>query len=402
MFFLIAFSILSLIYGYTGWRLITPLRLSLPWNLAAWSGLVALLVLPVLVIYLRSYGLPPWLHEILSWIAYLGLGFVTLTFSLLALRDLVWLVLIGLGKVLSLAGLYGNPEALPLTSGDPTRRQFLLNTLNLGALGLAAAAAGYGVYAARSRIKVFRVSVPIDGLPPALNGFRIVQISDIHAGLTIKRDFVQRVVDQGKELAPDLIAFTGDMIDGEVEHLRSHVAPLAELSAPYGCFFVTGNHEYYNNDPEAWVEETRRLGFDVLLNEHRLIPCGDGRILLAGVTDYSVGEIFPDHASDPEGALAGAPSSHVRILLAHQPRSIFAAARLGCHLQLSGHTHGGQFVPWKYLVSLQQPFIAGLDKFEDTWIYVSRGAGYWGPPLRVGVPAEITLLTLKKAENPAT
>lgn len=395
MFILIVFSILGLMYGYTGWRLITPLRLTLPWSLVIWGGVITLLLLPILVIRMRSYDFPTWLHDALSWIAYVGLGFVTLTFFLLLGRDLVWLLIAGGGKLLSLAGIQGTAEATPLTLTDPIRRQFLLNTLNLGVVGISTALTGYGFYAARHRFCVFEVPVPIRGLPTELDGFRIVQISDIHVGQTIKRDFVQRAVDRVKELAPDLIALTGDMIDGEVEQLRHHVAPLAELEAPCGCFFVTGNHEYYNNNPEAWIEETRRLGFTVLLNEHRLIERDGGRILLAGVTDYG-------HGSDPEAALADAPPGDVRILLAHQPRSIFAAAKLDCHLQLSGHTHGGQFVPWKYFIPLQQPFVAGLHRFEKTWIYVNRGTGYWGPPLRVGAPAEISLLILKRAEETTT
>ena len=147
---------------------------------------------------------------------------------------------------------------------------------------------------------------------------------------------------------------------------------------------------------EGWTEQARRLGFDVLINEGRQIDCGGGRIALAGTTDFSAGELVSGHASDPAKALAASDGADVRILLAHQPRSIEAASQAGCHLQLSGHTHGGQFVPWKYAIPLQQPFVAGLHKVRDTWIYVHRGTGYWGPPLRLGVPSEIALLTLSR------
>ena len=388
MFFLIALSILGLLYGYTGWRLLAPLRLSLSWSLAVWFSLAILLFLPILAILLRNHSLPPRAHDALAWIAYLGLGLVVLTFSLLLVRDLFWL------------GLSAAERLLPFDSPiptDPERRRFVLNTLNLGTVGLSVALTGYGIYAARLRLQIFEVSVPIADLPEELEGFRIVQFSDLHVGLTIKRDFVERTVDQIIALSPELIAFTGDLVDGELETLRSEVAPLARLSAPCGCYFVTGNHEYYNSDPAGWVEEVGRLGFTVLLNEHRLVERGRGRLLVAGVTDYSAGQMQRGHTTDPAAALAGGPPDAVRLLLAHQPRSIWKAAEIGCHLQLSGHTHGGQFIPWKYLIPLQQPFVAGLHRYARTWVYVNRGTGYWGPPLRLNVPAEITLLTLTRA-----
>ena len=245
-----------------------------------------------------------------------------------------------------------------------------------------------GVIQAR-RPRVVRVTVPIADLPADLAGFKIVQLSDLHVGSTIQRSFVDRVVDRANALAPDLVAVTGDVADGFVPELRDHVAPLGRLRAPLGTFFVTGNHEYYW-DPRGWMRELERLGIDVLSNEHRLIERGRGRLLLAGVTDLSA-------ASNPHAAVAGAPDSDVRILLAHQPRSAFAAQDAGFDLQLSGHTHGGQYFPFNVLVRLFQPFVAGLHRLEAMWLYVSRGTGYWGPPLRFGAPSEITLIELTAA-----
>ncbi len=245
-----------------------------------------------------------------------------------------------------------------------------------------------GVIQAR-RPRVVRVSVPFADLPADLAGFKIVQLSDLHVGSTIQRSFVDRVVDRANALAPDLVAVTGDVADGFVPELRDHVAPLGRLRAPLGTFFVTGNHEYYW-DPRGWMRELERLGIDVLSNEHRLIERGRGRLLLAGVTDLSA-------ASNPHAAVAGAPDSDVRILLAHQPRSAFAAQDAGFDLQLSGHTHGGQYFPFNVLVRLFQPFVAGLHRLEAMWLYVSRGTGYWGPPLRFGAPSEITLIELTAA-----
>lgn len=239
------------------------------------------------------------------------------------------------------------------------------------------------------RPRVVRVTVPIQDLPADLAGLRIVQVSDLHVGPTIRRRFVDAVVDVANALAPDLVAVTGDVADGFVPELRDHVAPLARLRAPLGTFFVTGNHEYYW-DPRGWTRELERLGLSVLSNEHRILVRGNGRLLLAGVTDLSA-------APDPVAALAGAPDSDVRVLLAHQPRSAYAARDAGFHLQLSGHTHGGQFFPFNLLVRLFQPFVAGLHRLEEMWLYVSRGTGYWGPPLRLWAPSEITLIELTAA-----
>ncbi len=246
----------------------------------------------------------------------------------------------------------------------------------------------WGMLQAR-RPRVVHVTVPIRDLPDDLHGFRIAQLSDLHVGPTIRRRFVESVVERTNGLAPDLVAVTGDVADGLVPELREHVEPLAGLRAPHGTFFVTGNHEYYW-DVRGWTSELARLGVDVLENEHRLVVHGSGRLLLAGVTDLSA-------APDPVQALAGAPDSHVRVLLAHQPKSAYAARDAGFDLQLSGHTHGGQYFPFNLLVRLFQPFVAGLHRLEQMWLYVSRGTGYWGPPLRLLAPSEITLIELVAA-----
>jgi len=255
-------------------------------------------------------------------------------------------------------------------------------------LGLALGLTLVGMLQAR-RPRVVHVTVPIRDLPGDLQGFRIAQLSDLHVGPTIRRRFVAAVVQRTNRLAPDLVAVTGDVADGLVPELREHVEPLGGLVAPHGTFFVTGNHEYFW-DVGGWTRELARLGVDVLLNEHRLLVRGNGRLLLAGVTDLSA-------ASDPAGALAGAPASDVRVLLAHQPKSAYAARDAGFDLQLSGHTHGGQYFPFNLLVRLFQPFVAGLHRLERMWLYVSRGTGYWGPPLRLGAPSEITLIELVAA-----
>jgi predicted MPP superfamily phosphohydrolase len=257
-------------------------------------------------------------------------------------------------------------------------------------------ATALGYLNARRTARVVRVPVAIDGLAPALQGFRIVQISDIHVGPTIKQDYLDAIVDVVNRLEPDLVAITGDLVDGSVRDLAPHTAPLAGLQSRHGTYFVTGNHEYYSG-ADPWVRELRRLGVRVLMNEHEVIAHGGGAMVLAGVPDYNAAGFDRSHASDPQAALRGAPADALKVLLAHQPRSAPAAAQAGFDLQLSGHTHGGQFWPWNLFVPLQQPYTAGLHRLGQLWIYVSRGTGYWGPPKRVGAPSEITELLLRSA-----
>jgi uncharacterized protein len=264
---------------------------------------------------------------------------------------------------------------------------------------LALAFTFFGFLNARRTAAVATVEIPLPGLPAPLHGFTIVQISDIHVGLTIRHRYVEAIVEAVNRLHADVVAITGDLVDGSVAELGSQVAPLERLVSRNGSFFVTGNHEYYSG-VEPWLVELRRLGVRVLHNEHVVIVRGGAKLVLAGVPDYSAGHFDKAHRSDPEAALARAPAdAAVRILLAHQPRSAAAAAQAGFDLQLSGHTHGGQFLPWTYFVKLQQPFTAGLHRVGQLRVYVSRGTGYWGPPKRIGAPSEITLIRLT-AEQP--
>jgi predicted MPP superfamily phosphohydrolase len=232
---------------------------------------------------------------------------------------------------------------------------------------------------------VTELSLPIKKLPREHDGFTIVQLTDLHVGPTIGREWLEHVVERTNALKPDLVAITGDLVDGSVEHLREAVAPLANLKAKHGVFFVTGNHEYYSG-VEDWLAELGRLGVRCLRNERVTVA---GAIDLAGIDDHT------SRHSDLDAAQNGRDRARPCVLLAHQPKAIHGAARHGVDLQLSGHTHGGQIWPWNYLVRLQQPYVAGLVRHEETHLYVSRGTGYWGPPMRLGSPAEIAKLVLR-------
>jgi predicted MPP superfamily phosphohydrolase len=253
-----------------------------------------------------------------------------------------------------------------------------------------------GFFLARRTAPVIDVEIAVEGLHDALEGFTIAQISDLHVGPTIKRPFVEKVVERVNRLGADMVAITGDLVDGTVGALSHHTAPLADLESRHGTYVVTGNHEYYSG-AHAWIRELRRLGTRVLLNEHVLLEHDGAVLAIAGVTDWSAHHFDPAHRSDPHAAAQGAPEHATKVLLAHQPRSALHAEAAGYHLQLSGHTHGGQFWPWNFFVRLQQPFTAGLERIGRMWVYVNRGTGYWGPPMRFGIPSEITRITLVRA-----
>jgi predicted MPP superfamily phosphohydrolase len=317
-------------------------------------------------------------------LAAIGLFFMGLFSTLLVatfLRDLVLLAV----QIVD----WARPATLPLAEWER------ISAAVVPLLGIVVTL--LGLWNARRTAGVVKVDVPVAGLPEALTGFTIVQISDIHVGTTIRERYVEGIVEAVNHLKPDVVAITGDLVDGSVAELGSHVAPLARLVSRHGSFFVTGNHEYYSG-AVPWMAELTRLGIRVLHNEHVVIQRGGAKLVLAGVPDYGAGHFHDSHRSDPHAAIAGAPAdAQVKVLLAHQPRTAAAAAKAGFDLQLSGHTHGGQFLPWNFFVRFQQPFTAGLHRLDELWVYVSRGTGYWGPPKRFGAPSEITQIRLVPA-----
>ncbi len=366
-FMLTVAPILIGLHAYIGWRLLPALPISMTGAVAGGLllGLSALLI--PLGMLARFFVPQPAVADRISWAGLLVMGLFSSVLVLTLMRDLFLLT----------------AETTPSLAGT-TATAVLLGAALLTAIGF---------INARRVAQVVRVDVPLADLLPPLAGFKIVQISDIHVGPTIKGDYVAAIVDRVNSLEADLIAITGDIVDGSVLRLSTHTAPLARLRARHGVFVVTGNHEYHSGALK-WMAEFQRLGLRGLMNEHVVIEHDGALMVVAGVTDYSAHLFDLAQRSDPLAALAGSPEGIPRILLAHQPRTAPAAASAGFDLQLSGHTHGGQFWPWNLFVGLQQPFTAGLHRFGPLWVYTSRGTGYWGPPKRFGAPSEITLLRL--------
>lgn len=387
--------LITLLHVYAALRLTPALAaLTTAWPLLPGALAVSAIAMPLPFVVSRT-AQPP-LRDGWKWLGLLCMGWFSSLFVLTLVRDA------GLLAAWLTEGVLDVLRSAPTEIDWPRWTAWSAAAVPL----LAGAVSLLGFFNARRTAGVVRVDVPIRDLPAALEGFTIAQLSDIHVGPTIRRGYIQRIVDAVNALGADMVAITGDLVDGTVAELRDHVAPLGGLRARHGTFVVTGNHEYYVG-AHAWIDELRRLGLRVLLNEHVVLQTRsvrgaqtdeevlDSALVVAGVTDFTAVHFDADHASDPHRALHDAPPMvRTRVLLAHQPRSAPAAAEAGYQLQLSGHTHGGQFFPWNLFVPLQQPFTAGLHRLQEMWVYTSRGTGYWGPPKRLGAPSEITLLRL--------
>lgn len=388
MFILVLATILGLMHLYLWKRLVKDTtgpgrtRWMLTAALVGLAGLlVAALVLPRVVGVAGS--------EWFAWPGYFWFGLATYLFLTLLVTEPVRLVLRGW---IRREPPTPNGQAAQ-TPPAMNRRVFLGRSSALAAGVASVGLVGVGAGNALGPPDVLQLPMRLRRLDPAFNGFRIAVVSDIHLGPLAGRGHTERIVEMINAAQPDLVAIVGDLVDGTVEELGPAAEPLRDLNSGEGTFFVTGNHEYYVADPESWLRELERLDVHVLRNANTVIRRGAATFGLAGVNDIAGGQ-----RSDPpdvDRALAGLDGSGPTILLAHQPVLVTEAAARGVDLQLSGHTHGGQMWPFHYLVRADQPSLAGLSTVAATQLYVTRGAGFWGPPVRIGAPPDITVLSLE-------
>ena len=384
LFLSVAFAIIGGLHYYFWVRLVRDTQLTGTSRHLA-SALVAGLAV-LIVATMLSGRLAPRLGRVLAWPGFVWMGAMFILLVVLLGADLLRL---GLAVAVRLRNA---SDAI-----DPSRRLFTLRLLASAALAGTAGITAAAVRGTQSHLAVKRLELTLDRLPTGLDGTKIVQLCDLHLGGLLGRPFVERVVATANRLDADVIAIVGDLVDGTIEQLRPVLAPMTLLRARHGVFFVTGNHEYYQRtSAREWMAEFERMGMRVLRNQHVTLAAERGGLDLAGVNDHGAAR-FPEEglAENVAQALAGRDPSRPVVLLAHQPKAIFQAAPLGVDLQLSGHTHGGQIWPWGALVRLQQPYIRGLHRVGTTQLYVSCGTGFWGPPMRLGAPAEVTEIILR-------
>ncbi|MEU1548130.1 metallophosphoesterase [Nocardia sp. NPDC005745] len=301
--------------------------------------------------------------------------------------------LLGVMWVLFSWSVLGNLARAGLTVAgvaDPARSRIVA----VGVLAAATVLVVWGVVEARRVPRVRTLEVSIPGLGPALDGLRMVVVTDTHYAALDRLRWSERVVEVVNAQRPDIACHAGDLADGSVAKRHAQVDPLGKVEAELGRFYITGNHEYFG-DAQGWIDHMTSLGWQPLHNRHEIVRRGGDQLVIAGIDDPT-GIALPGHGPDLPAALAGADPDAPVVLLAHQPKQIAEAAAAGVALQISGHTHGGQIWPFHYLVRLDQPVVAGLSRHgERTQLYTSRGTGFWGPQLRVFAPSEITVLILR-------
>ena len=400
--FSLVFAVWIALHVYAYRRLVRPasLRPGVKRALAAAFALAAVAA-PSTFAFERFHADASWRLSA-TYAGFVAMGLSSSVLVLLIARDAMLVIGLLLRRLFGGGGKPRRPAAPTSPPVDlPTRRAFFVRATDAGVAATALAGFGIGVDGGKDEPHLVELDVPLADLAPELDGFRIAQLSDVHIGPIHDGAYMARAVDRVNALGADLVAVTGDLVDGYVDDLRDAVAPLGRLKARHGAWFVTGNHEFYW-DAAAWCAELRRLGLRVLENEHRVIEHDGARMTVAGVHDFSGGKIDPTRETDPHAAFSGSPEGSFRLLLAHQPKSIYRGAAAGARLQLSGHTHGGQFFPFTVLIRLFQPFVAGLYEYRSeatdarAALFVHRGTGSWGPPLRLGSRKEIVLLTLRR------
>lgn len=382
-FLAVVLLVMGSVHGYLFHRLAVATALPGPWP----SVLALILtgaVLSIPLSFVATRVLDRSVARFFVVPVYVWLGFVFQTFFLVLALDLAWT----LGDlVLRLAGTAG---FLP----NPVTGLFGWRITAASAVGITGVATLFAIWWGLTRMVVKKLEVPLSKLPPSLDGFTILHLSDIHLDLVHGRSWLQGVVDRANRLGADLVALTGDLAEGSVSQFGAEAEPIRELRAPHGVYFVTGNHEYFH-DLSGWLAYLGDRGIRVLRNEHVPVESNGAGFDLAGVDDHDGHRTADDHGPDLDRALAGRDPEKALVLLAHQPRIIQEAEARGVDLVLSGHTHGGQIWPFSYLVYLQQPYVRGLIRHGRTHLYISSGTGFWGPPMRLGTTAEMALITLR-------
>ncbi|NIJ09886.1 hypothetical protein FHU38_000230 [Saccharomonospora amisosensis] len=386
MFFFVAIGLLALVHLYLWKRLvIDTTRAGTTARRVGTAVLVALALLMVAALALGT-RLNPDIARWFTWPGYLWLAvFFYLLLALLVLE---------LPRLVLLPWTRKRPASADASPGSVSRRVVLARGAAAVAGVTVAGLVGYGTTVALGPPTVTRVPITLRRLDPRAAGCRIALISDLHLGPILGRSFTERVVDLVNAERPDVVALAGDLVDGDVADLADAAAPLARLRSSYGTFYVTGNHEYYVGYRQ-WVEYVPSLGIRPLRNERVEISHNGGVFDLAGIND-ATGYQWQD-AGDVGEAVAGRDPSRAVVLVAHQPVDVRHAVRHDVDLMLAGHTHGGQLSPFELIVNLQQGAVAGFYQVEDTKLYVTRGAGFWGPPVRVGAPPDVTIVELRAA-----
>jgi uncharacterized protein len=393
-----------LLHAHLWWRLVRST--TRPGRARRWLTLltVVLALLPAAAVVLRREDSP--LTTALQWVGFTWLGVAFYAFLALLVLEPVRLLLRRWTRrqpepepqpepVPGPASAPRPDAAEPQTVRDPSRRLFVARGLALTAGAVALGTAGTGAYLANSAPAVRRVPIALPGLDPALDGLRIVTFSDGHLSSMYGGRRFERLVETINAQRPDVVAIVGDLVDGDVPELREEVAPLADLVSEQGVFFVTGNHEYFV-DTTAWLRHLPTLGVQVLRNERVPIRRGAASFDLAGIDDRTAANSgLPGHRADLDAALDGRDDATPVVLLAHQPWMVDQARAADVQLQLSGHTHGGQLWPFDYAIRLDQPTVQGLSRFGDTQLFVTTGAGFWGPPMRIGARPEVAVIELR-------
>ena len=388
------FIFIFLVFVYTGIKLGNLARFKKRGKILLWVSVSIFFFLSIgwQFIYRFNPDLEtPWLLSY-YWISAVVLGILA-TFLTLAIPFDVFIIFNKTVKgfyYLILKYFFKKENHTPV---DYERRKFIAQSVTMGLVGVSGGISALGVREAirGPQVKIHNFKIP--GLHPDLSGFRIAQISDLHVGPNILRKEVENIVEKVNELKPDIIAVTGDLGDGRIPNLRKHLDPLMDLKSAYGAYYITGNHEYYWNVSD-WLEEAKRLKMIPLIDENEIVSVKGAKILVGGVTDQSGYEVIKTHVSDPFKAVKTDQKVDFKLLLAHRPNSCYEAEAAGFNLQLSGHTHGGQFFPWNLYLPLVYQYYKGPYQHKKLALYVNSGTGYWGPPHRFAIPSEISLLTL--------